>query len=602
MEAILNKFKTASRVDKAIRFVWEASRKWTLASILIVVCLGALPLATLYLMKLIVDGVADSVAAPDKMAAFWQIAFLIGIAGGIAIFQAVCQLAENLVKEAQSLAVSDHMYNIIHEKSISVDLEYYENPKYFDTLHRAQHEGPYRPLQIVTGLMRLGQNSLSLVAVVGLLVSFHWVVALILLIAAIPGIFVKVKFSGRVFHWQRERTPTERKAGYFNWMLVGYGHAKEIRLFRLGTLFVERFNELKSLLRREKLDINRKRSIADFFAQAFATFAVFGSFAMIAYRTVQGSITLGDMVMYFQAFQRGLSFLQGTLGGMADLYENNLFLSNLFEFLDLKPKVKDTIQPAPFPESFKKGIQFDRVDFIYPATSKKVIDDVSLSIAPGEVVAFVGDNGSGKTTLAKLLCRLYDPIKGKISIDDIDIRKFSLDSLRRRISVIFQDYVHYHLTVRENIWFGNVELSNRDSRIEKAANSAGAMDLIERLPKGLDTILGKWFEDGEELSIGEWQKIALARAFMGESRIIVLDEPTSNLDVKTEYAVFERFKRLLDGRSAILISHRFSTVRMADRIILMENGRIKEAGSHEELMQLKGKYAEMFEKQARFYK
>jgi ATP-binding cassette subfamily B protein len=567
-----------------------------------VLCLGILPLATLYLMKLIVDGVTSALATPDKVDAFRQIGLLIGLAGVVALFNAICQLAENLVKEAQSLAISDHMYHIIHAKSISVDLEYYENPKYFDTLHRAQHEGPYRPLQIVNGLMRLGQNSISLVVVVGLLVSFHWVVALILFITALPGILVKIKFSGRVFHWQQERTPAERRAGYFNWMLVGYDHAKEIRLFRLGNLFVQRFNDLRSLLRKEKLDINRKRSIADFFAQAFATIAVFGSFGMIAYRTVQGTITLGDMVMYFQAFQRGLSFLQGTLGGMADLYENNLFLTNLFEFLDLKPKVKDPVHPISFPDPINKGIVFEHVDFIYPTTSKKVIDDISFSILPGEVIAFVGDNGSGKTTLAKLLCRLYDPVSGKITIDDIDIREFSLTSLRRRISVIFQDYVHYHLTIRENIWFGNVELSPKDGRIEEAARSAGAADLITRFPKGYETILGKWFEDGEELSIGEWQKIALARAFMGESRIIVLDEPTSNLDVKTEYAVFERFKRLLDGRSAILISHRFSTVRMADRILLLENGRIKENGSHEELIRFGGKYAEMFEKQARYYK
>ncbi len=589
-------------MDRAVIFVWQADRKWAVISLLLLFLLGALPLATLYLMKLIVDGVAQSVTAADKAQAFWHVFLLIGLAAAAAVFTFACQLAENLVKEAQSLSVSDYMYRIIHEKSVAVDLAFYEDPKYFDTLHRAQQEGPYRPLAIVNSIMRLGQNSISLVVVVGLLVSFHWSVAAILFLASIPGILVKVRYSGKLFYWKKERTQTERRAGYFNFLLTGYGPAKEIRLFRLGNFFIERFNALRRLLRREKIDITKERSFADFYAQAFATLSVFGSLGFIAYRTIHGTITIGDMVMYFQAFQRGLGFLQNTLGGLADLYENNLFLSNLYEFLDLKPKVKNPERPALFPSPIKQGIAFEHVQFTYPSTDRAVVKDVSLMVHPGEVAAFVGDNGSGKTTLVKLLCRLYDPVHGHISIDGIDIRNFEVTALRRRISVIFQDYVKYHLTARENIWFGNIDLSRKGRRVQEAARAAGAKDLMESLPKGYDTILGKWFDEGEELSIGEWQKIALARAFMGDSQIIVLDEPTSNLDVKTEHAVFERFRKLLDGRTAILISHRFSTVRMADRIYLLQDGRIIESGSHDQLMHLGGKYAEMFEKQARYYK
>jgi ATP-binding cassette subfamily B protein len=412
---------------------------------------------------------------------------------------------------------------------------------------------------------------------------------------------VRLKYSGKLYHWQRGRTQVERKASYFNWMLTGDSHAKEIRLFNLGDLFKNRFGILRKQLRRERLDISRKRSVAEMGAQAGATLAVFGSLAFIAFRTIQGTITLGDMVMYFQAFQRGLGYLRGTLGGVADLYEDSLFLSNLYEFLDLEPKVKEPLHPVSVPQPMKKGIFFENVSFKYPAGNGKGLEDISLSIAPREVVALVGENGSGKTTFVKLLCRLYDPNEGTISVDGIDLRHFETVAFRHQISVIFQDYVKYHLTARENIWFGNIILPSEHQSIETAAYYSGADELIEGLPKRYETILGKWFEDGEELSIGEWQKIALARAFLRDAQIIVLDEPTSALDAKTEYEVFKNFRQLLNGRSAILVSHRFSTVRMADRIFVFDQGKIKENGTHQQLMQLSGKYAYYFEKQAQYY-
>jgi len=599
--SLAQKVKQAFRLDRAVRFVWQAAPGWTVASLVLVFIQGALPLLTLYLMKLIVDAVTFALEAPDKIAAFHHVALLISFAAGVAILNSLFQQIAGLIKESQTLKVTDHMYDILHSKSIEVDLEYYENPQYLDTLHRAQQEGPYRPTHIVDGLARLGQSGISLLAMVGLLFSFHWIMAMILFAAAIPGILVRLKYSDKLFHWQRGRTQAERKASYFNWMLTGDYHAKEIRLFNLGDLFKHRFGNLRKQLRRERLDISRKRSIAELGAQAGATLAVFGSFGFIALRTIQGIITLGDMVMYFQAFQRGLGYLRGMLGGVADLYEDSLFLSNLYEFLDLEPKVKDPLHPVSVPQPMQQGILFENVSFKYPAGNGKVLEDISLSIAPGEVVALVGENGSGKTTFVKLLCRLYDPNHGTISVDGIDLRHFETMALRHQISVIFQDYVKYHLTARENIWFGNIDRPLEVEKIRKAAEKAGADKLISGLPKGYETILGKWFEDGEELSIGEWQKIALARAFLRNAQIIILDEPTSALDAKTEYEVFKHFRQLLNGRSAILISHRFSTVRMADRIFVFDQGKIKEKGTHQQLMHLNGTYAEFFEKQAQYY-
>jgi ATP-binding cassette subfamily B protein len=337
-------------------------------------------------------------------------------------------------------------------------------------------------------------------------------------------------------------------------------------------------------------------------AQTSATVAIYGSFAFIAYQTVQGTITLGDLVMYFMAFQRGQGFLQEMLSGLAGLYEDNLFLSNLYEFLDLKRKVIEPVHGRPIPQPMQTGILFSHVSFQYPTGSKKVLEDISLSIQPGEVVALVGENGSGKTTLIKLLCRLYDPTAGTITIDGTDLRQFETAALRRKFSVLFQDYAQYHLTARENIWFGNTALPPDHERVIAAARDSGADDVISALPHGYETILGKLFEDGEELSIGEWQKVALSRAFLRDAQIIVLDEPTSSLDAKAEYAVFQNFRKLASGRTAILISHRFSTVRMADRIYVLKEGRIIEGGTHEELLHCGGTYAHLFETQAQYYR
>ena len=594
---IKEKILQALRVDRAVRLVWQATPGWTLANLLMQIIQGILPLAALYLMKLIVDGVMLSMTAADKTESFSQVMFFIGIAAGIALLYALCQLLANMANQAMSLAVTDHVFDLMHAKSVEVDLEYYENPQYFDTLHRAQQEGPYRPTAIVNDLVRLVQNSVTLIAMAGLLITLHWIIAVILFVAVLPGIFVRIHYSNKLFQWQRQRTTTERQASYLNWILTGDIYAKEVRLFGLGDLLIERFSKLQKQLRVEKLILSQKQSMADFMAQTSATIAVFGSFAYIAYKTVYGHITLGDMVMFFQAFQRGLNAMRDLLGGMASLYEDNLFLSNLFDFLKLRPKVKESAHPTPLPIPIQQGIVFDSVSFQYPSTTRKVLEDISLTIAPGETVALVGRNGCGKTTLAKLVCRLYDPQHGSISFDGIDLKEFEIRLLRREISVLFQDFVKYYLTANENIWFGNVDQPVDEQRIQTAADQAGVDELIRQLPHGYETILGKWFDNGEELSRGEWQKIALARAFLRKSQIILLDEPASSLDPRAEYEVFQRFKDLAAGATAIFISHRLSTVKMADRIFVMEKGKIVESGSYDELMEKKGSFAYLFDMQ-----
>jgi ATP-binding cassette subfamily B protein len=393
----------------------------------------------------------------------------------------------------------------------------------------------------------------------------------------------------------------ERKAFYYHWMMIDRAPAKEMRLFGLGLLFMNGYRLLRSLLRKEKLSISTRRILFELTTQTCGILTLFGVFAFFAYRTISGIMTLGDMVMYYQAFQRAQGYLQESLTHLSDLYEDNLFLSQFYEFLDLKPTVVAPSVPYEFPKTLRKGIVFSNVYFQYPTHHKPVLKNIDLNIAPGQVVALVGENGSGKTTLVKLLCRLYDPANGSITVDGVNLKQFDLQALRKNFSVIFQDYIHYDLTARENIWFGNIELDPHDERIARAAEHTGAAQTIQRLNKGYDTPLGLRFDDGEELSIGEWQKVALARAFLRDAQIIILDEPTSSLDVKAEYEVFNAFRRLLHGKMGILISHRFSTVRMADYIYVMSEGEILERGTHEDLLRQGGIYAKLFEMQAQNY-
>lgn len=601
-ESTRRKLRHALRLDRAVRLVWQNARSWMLANLALLLAQSALPVASLYLTKQIIDAVTLALSASDKNAAWQSAALWVGLAGALALLMEVCRSLTSFVNQAQAQLITDRMHEMLHAKSLAVDLEYYENAHYYDALHRAQQDAPFRPQSIVNSLMQAGQSGLSLLAIAGLLFSYNATLASLLFLATLPGLWVRLKYADQAYRWQRHWTASERRAYYYNWMLTSGEYAKEVRLFNLGPLFMQRFRALRETIRRERLAIATKSAFTELAPQVLATLAVFGACAFMAHQTIAGLLTLGAMVMYWQAFVRGQSFFRDLLQAVANLYQDNLFLSNLDEFLELKPRVAEPQQPRPFPRPMRKGIVFHGVSFRYPESSKIALQDIDLSLRPGETIALVGENGSGKTTLIKLLCRLYDPTTGHITLDGVDLRDYASADVRREIGVIFQDHAHYNLTAQENIWLGNVALPQQHERIPLAAQHAGADQVIAKLPARYQTVLGKWFEDGEELSIGEWQKIALSRAFLRDAQIIVLDEPTSAIDAKAEFAFFQRFRKLAKNRATVLISHRLSTVRLADNIYVLADGRLSENGTHEQLLVRDGVYAQLFETQARQYR
>jgi ATP-binding cassette, subfamily B, bacterial len=586
----------------AFRLVWQSSPRWMVARIGTLILQGILPLVSLFLLKLIIDQVALNTAAVDKSVAFQQVLLLLLLLGGVMLLASAVTSIADLISTAQAQRVSDFMQNLLLEKSVAADLEYYENAQYYDTLQRAQQEAPFRPNQILNRVALILQNSISLAGIFGLLVSLYWGLAAILLVAAFPALLVRLKFSKILYQWQRRRTVLDRKAMYMSVMLTHEQYAKEVRLFQLGPLFRQLFRQFRQQIYRESLQITLKRAIASLSAEAFAEILTVCVFIYIAYQTIQGHLKIGDLVLYQQALQRGESALQALLNGLSGLYEDNLFLNNLYEFLNLKPKLQDAVHPLAFPAPIQQGIVLDRVSFQYGNTPRQALYDISMTIRPQETIALVGENGSGKTTLVKLLCRLYDPTAGSITVDGVDLRDIAIVDLRRQVSVIFQDYAKYHFSAGENIRLGNVEYPPESPKIEQAARRSGAHEVVAGLPCGYHTILGKFFDNGEELSVGQWQKVALARAFLRESQLIVLDEPTSAMDPKAEYEVFQKFRDLTQDQMAVIVTHRLSTVKMADRIFVLDQGRIIEQGPHAELIQLGGTYARLFEVQAQSYR
>lgn len=589
------------RIDRAIGFVWQAAARWTIAGTGLLIIQGAIPLVTLYVFKIIVDRLTEPSGLAAAGGNFGNLLIPLAAALGLAVLGSLCAALLSHVNTIQTYLVADHMQRLAQAKSIDMDLAYYENSQYYDKLHRAQREAPTRPLRIIQGLTELARSGLPLLGAFALLLLFHWGVVVAVLLASLPILMYRLKQADALYQLHREKTANERLSGYFNRVLTTVEHAKEVRAFGFGPLMANRFTELRLNIRASLRRISAQGSRRQFITESTAALAGYGALAFIVHAAVYQSITLGEMVMYFGAFQVAVGSLRPTLGALAELYENNLFLSTLYEFLDSPKSVPEPARPTRMPRLWRSGLCVENLSFHYPGTDRPILNDIEMSIRPGEIVALVGRNGSGKTTLTKLLSRLYDPDRGRITIDGIDLREFCTPDLRREISVIYQDFGRYPMTARENIWLGRSDIDVDDPAIVKAAQWAGIHEKLTQLPAGYDTLMSRTFADGEELSIGQWQKMALARAFVRNAQLILLDEPTSSLDAASEFEFFERFRALIQGRSAMIISHRFSTVRLADRIYVLDAGRLIEEGDHEQLLKLDGLYAHLYHQQASYY-
>ena len=589
----------ASRLMRTLRLIWNGHRLLAMAGLLLTLFQGVVPLLVLYVFKLLIDAVTVAYQTGSPLWGDGAPGNYLLLLAGVTLAGILCHSGQRLVAEAQEQAVTDYVYRIIQSKSIQVDLAYYENPQFYDTLHRAQHEAPYRPTRILNAMMDGGRSLCTLIGVIVLLIHLHWLAAVVIVLTALPEIAVRWWFARKLYDWQEQRTMQQRVAHYYHWMLTGDMHAKEIRGFGIGMLFTQRFRRLRETLLKEKLHLTTRRTGVELLSQMVAVVGALAIYTTLVLRTLSGRLSMGDFVMYFYLVQRGQLVLKAFLDAMADLYEDHLFLNSLYAFLDLDPQIANTADPTPVPAPMVKGITFEGVSFQYPGSNgQMVLHDIDFTVRPGEVVAVVGENGSGKSTLVKLLLRLYDPHQGRITVDGIDLKQFDVSAWRHQMGILFQDFARYQLTAGENIWLGAADTVPDPLKMIHVAQATGAHDVIGRLPHQYNTRLGRWFDEGRELSLGQWQKIALTRAFIRDAPVVVLDEPTSNLDARAEHALGVSLKQLLQGRMAVLVSHRFATIRLAHRIIVLADGRIAETGTHAQLMARGGTYEALYSLQA----
>lgn len=592
---------TFRMTPKALSLVWDATPHYAVANAAITVVMGVLPAFTLYFSKLIVDGVIHATRTQTR-ADLMFVLMLVAAWFAVQLVQSALTTISNLFSALQSNLLSNYISIRVIEKANTLDLNYFENAQFYDKLENARREAGYRPGQMVGQVFGVLRSLITLVSVVGVLASLSvWLVVLVVAVS-IPSLIYQVRYSGQFFNLFTGRAPEQRKLNYLSWLLTTDGPVKEMRIFGLHGTLLNRYRKLFEKFFRENRDLNVRKNWWQFLLGALGIVVSGLTYVYVVIAVIAGRITVGGLTLYYQAFQQSQSELTNVLSSLGGMYENSLFLSNLFEFMSFVPELPVRADPLPMPVVIHEGITLEHVSFKYPGTDKWVLEDISFTIHAGETVALVGANGAGKTTLVKILTRLYDPTEGRILIDGIDLKEFDPVEVRRRAGVIFQDYVKFQFTARENVAFGCIDAMDDQVRIESAAEKAGAAGVIESLPEGYDTPLGRWFQDGQELSIGQWQKIALARAFMRDADILVLDEPTSSLDVRSENEVFQSFHDLTAGKMAVLISHRFSSVRMADRIVVIEDGHVIEDGTHDYLLLAGGRYAELFNLQAASYR
>jgi len=581
-------------VPRALALVWAAAPGWTIAWAGLLVLQGTLPAVSIYLTRLLVDHATQLVGIADvpRDPTFVLLAVLFG---GVLLLAELLESVLAWVRSAQAEHTQDHISTLVHAQSSSIDLAFYESPDYYDQLHRARDDARDRPLALLESLGRLLQNSITLGVMSVMLMPYALWLPLALIGSTVPALFVSLQADLRYHDWWLKKTSVRRWADYYDWMLIDGAGAAELRIFGLGPRFQAAYQALRQRLRSERLRLLRRQLIGQLGAGTAGLLVAATTMAWMLWRALYGLVSLGDLVLLYQVFHRGQTVVRQLFIDVGQIYSNSLFLGNLFAFLELRPQMVDPRLPVPAPLKVERAISFHNVSFRYPGSERPALENFSLTIPAGRIVAVVGPNGAGKSTLVKLLCRLYEPEAGTIRWDGVELQRFAVADLRQRIGVLLQQPTAYQATVAQNIALDDALVAADMPRIVSAARSAGVDEIVRELPQGYDTLLGKWFASGTELSGGEWQRVALARAFLRSAPLLLLDEPTSFLDPWTEAAWFERFRAVVASQTALIITHRLSIARCADIICVVDEGRVIESGSHAELLKLGGRYAQSWQ-------
>lgn len=603
---------TIRNYPRAVALMWQASPKEMAVFSLFNILIAAVTPLQIWLSKYIVDEVVAAIQATEGTASthLRQIAILIGLQLFLWLAGNAITNIKNMVTYPLNLKVSYYTQELIFKKLSTLDLAFFESPTFFNQMAYAREESIRRIPNFVNNVSSLLSSLLMLITLLIMVANLHILAMLSIIVLSIPHLIATSYFGKRWFSLLLKQTSEKRLAQYLTTLLSTREPVKEMKLFRLYDVLVGRFRTLYRKFVRETHTLSFKQEISKIALDLLSTLSTAGIWLYAAIRAIGQQITIGDMILFFQTSERARSSIVSVFRSSGIFYENSLFLEHLFSFLDLPPNaVEGTLQPSEkgteenkVGRPLREGIVFDGVSFTYPGTEATILKDVSFTISPGECVAIVGRNGAGKTTLVKLLTRLYDPNGGCIRLDGTDLREYSIKDLHCQFSVIFQDFIQYHFSVRDNIGFGQVDACEDMERIRDAAEKAGSLSRIEKLPQQFDTILGRTLEEGIDLSGGEWQKIALARAFMRDAQVLILDEPTAALDAVAEEEFFQRFNELTTGKTSVIISHRFSTVKMADQIVVLEDGRLIEKGTHDELLTQNGTYTRMYTLQAQRYR
>ena len=583
-------------VPRTGQLIWRSARGWTVGWALLICGQGLLPLLSVTLTRLQIDALSGALQAGGGWQHFRQPLLFLILGALVQVIGMGLNSLTTWVRAVQTELVQDEINQLIHSQALALDLAFYETPDYYDRLHRAKIDAQNRPVVLLENLGELAQSGLTLVAMTGLLFTFGWWLPGTLLLGVAPALWVVARQTRRANQWLYQSTTDSRRVNYYDELLVDSNAVTELRLFNTGDYFRLAFQQLRRQLRTERFDLVRRQAGGEFFAGAFSLLVSTLATGWVLWQVVLGALSLGTLVMFHQVFSQGQMLLQALLGNVWGIYSNLLFLDNLFSFLDLEPQLREPATPQPIPQPLRTGISFDNVAFHYPNSKRIVLENFNLTIPAGQIVALVGENGAGKSTLLKLLCRFYDPTAGQITLDGVDLRAFAQADLRQQITVLFQQPVRYQESAATNIALGALAAQPTAEQIHQAALAAAADLPIARLPHQYQTVLGHWF-GGTELSGGEWQRVALARAFLRQAPIIILDEPTSALDAWAEADWMKRFRTLAAGRTAIIITHRFTTAMQADIIHVMADGKLLEAGNHAALLAQNGHYATAWRQQ-----